>query len=206
MARESRIPPGVSRYQAFGKWAAGWFFRWWCRLEVTGTENVPLKGPVLLAANHRSMWDIPLHVIASPRPVTFMAKRELFKGPLGWAWHVLGGFPVNRDIADVRAVDTALALLERGDGVGIYPEGKRSKTGEMLPFLKGAAWLALRTGAPIVPSGIRGSGGHWWNRKRVTVSFGPPIFVDREPNPPARREKAEAITETLLQEITRLLE
>ena len=205
MPQAPRIPPGVGHLQWLGKRVAGWFFRWWCRLEVTGTEHVPLDGPVLLAANHRSMWDIPLHVISCPRPVVFMAKRELYKGPLGWLWHVLGGFPVNRDIADVRAVDTALALLERGDGVGIYPEGKRSKTGEMLPFLRGAAWLALRTGTPIVPSGISGSGGHWWRRKRVRVAFGPPIQVERENNAGARREKAEMVTRELLGEITRLL-
>ena len=206
MQKIAHIPPGLGRHQAFGKRYGGWFFRWWCRMKVEGAEHVPLTGPVLLAANHRSMWDVPIHVVASPRPITFMAKRELYRYRfLGWSWHVLGGFPVNRNIADVRAVDTALALLERGEAVGIYPEGTRSRSGEMLPFLKGAAWLALKTGVPIVPCGLEGTGGPWWKRKRVTVRFGETIRVEEESDPRKRRELAQGLTVRLLDEITRLL-
>jgi 1-acyl-sn-glycerol-3-phosphate acyltransferase len=212
MAPAPRIRRGFGRFQGTTKAIAGAAIRWYCRLEVTGAGNVPATGPAILAANHRSMWDIPVHVVASPRPVMFMAKRELFGDPVRrWMWHVLGGFAVRRDIADVRAIDTALALLERGEIVGVYPEGTRSLTGEMLPFLRGAAWLALRTGAPLIPCGLRGTGvegagvSKHLRRKRVRVSFGEPILVEPEPNATSRKERAEPLTTQLLGEIQELL-
>jgi 1-acyl-sn-glycerol-3-phosphate acyltransferase len=211
MAPAPRIPGGFGGFQATAKAIAGGAIRWYCRLEVIGAVNVPVSGPAILAANHRSMWDIPVHVVACPRPVMFMAKRELFRDPFRrWLWHILGGFAVRRDIADVRAIDTALALLERGDIVGVYPEGTRSKTGEMLPFLRGAAWLALRTGAPLIPCGLRGTGVEGagvqhLRRKRVRVSFGRSIRVEPESSPTARKEKAESLTDQLLQGIQDLL-
>jgi 1-acyl-sn-glycerol-3-phosphate acyltransferase len=211
-AARPRIAPGTGKYQRPAKALAGWFFRLYCRMTVQGAEHVPANGPVILAANHRSMWDVPIHVIASPRPVTFMAKKELFKGPfLGWLWRVLGGFPVRREISDIRAIDTALAVLERGDVLCLYPEGTRSLRGEMLPFLKGAAWIALRTGAPIVPSGLVGTGrvpapGTKNPRfgKRVRVNFGEPITVEREDDHRLRKQKAEDLTSRLLDAITSL--
>ena len=211
MAAGARIPLGIGRHQRSGKALGGPPIRWFLRMQVTGAEHVPPTGPVIMAANHRSFWDIPVHVIASPRPIVFMAKQELYKGPVTTRmWRSLGGFPVRRDTADIRAIDIALALLERGEVVGVYPEGTRSRTGEMLPFLKGAAWLALRTGAPIVPCGLKGTerrkqGEHLRFRRRVFVAFGPPIVVEAEPEPRSRREKADALTERLLEAIRRLL-
>ena len=211
-AERPRIPPGTGKHQQAGKFLAGWFFRLYCRLKVRGAENVPPSGPVIIASNHRSMWDVPIHVVACPRPITFMAKRELFKGPvLSWAWRVLGGFPVRREISDIRAIDAGLAVLERGEALGLYPEGTRSKSGEMLPFLRGTAWIALRRGAPIVPCGLKGTGRRSTHPrppligKRVEVNFGTPIPVDREDDVRARRQKAEALTSQLLEAITELL-
>jgi 1-acyl-sn-glycerol-3-phosphate acyltransferase len=211
MIKGSRIPEGIGRHQRVGKAVAGPPIRWLLRMQVTGAEHVPSTGPVILAANHRSFWDIPVHVLASPRPIVFMAKQELYKGPItGWLWSSLGGFPVRRETADIRAIDTALALLERGEVVGVYPEGTRSRTGEMLPFLKGAAWLALRTGAPIVPCGLKGTerkgrGRRGQIRRKVRVAFGAPIVVVAETDVRARREKADAITDGLLEAIRTLL-
>jgi 1-acyl-sn-glycerol-3-phosphate acyltransferase len=210
-ADRPRIPPGTGKYQRLGKAAAGWFIRLYCRLKVRGAERVPAHGPVILAANHRSMWDVPIHAVASPRPVTFMAKAELFKPFLGWLWKVLGGFPVRRAISDIRAIDTALAVLERGEVLCLYPEGTRSLAGEMLPFLRGTAWIALRMGVPIVPCGLVGTGkvpdaGEKNPRfgKRVQVNFGEAIPVKREDDHRLRKEKAEALTGQLLTAITSL--
>jgi 1-acyl-sn-glycerol-3-phosphate acyltransferase len=211
MPERHMIPEGLGRHQRFTKFVADPVLRRILRLRVIGAEHVPPTGPVILAANHRSFWDIPAHVVASPRPVMFMAKQELYKGPVTrWTWRALGGFPVRRDTADIRAIDTALALLARGEMVAIYPEGTRSRTGEMLPFLKGAAWLALRTGAPLVPCGLKGT-----ERRRgaaprrlirqVRVAFGPPIAVDVEPDARTRRERADALTDELLKAIQGLL-
>jgi 1-acyl-sn-glycerol-3-phosphate acyltransferase len=205
-----RIPPGIGRLQGTVKFLAGWAFRWQSRLRVEGADHLPADGPVVIAANHRSMLDIPLLVMASPRPVIFMAKRELWKfGALGWAWHEMGGFPVRREIADVRAIDIGLAVLERGEVLGLYPEGRRSKNGEMLPFLSGAGWMALKVGAPIVPCGISGTErlprARRTLRKQVRVAFGPPIPVEREGDNALRRKRAEELTGGLLEEITKLL-
>jgi 1-acyl-sn-glycerol-3-phosphate acyltransferase len=203
-----RLPADLGKYQPLVTRAASPLLRPVWHLSVTGAEHVPDAGPAILAANHRSMWDIPIHVVASPRPIVFMAKSELYKTrALHWVWRVLGGFPVRREMADLRAIDTALAVLESGGIVGIYPEGKRSKHGDMLPFLNGAAWLAVRTGAPIVPAGITGTGKS--ERRlpvptRVRVAFGPPVQVEREVDPKLRQKRAHELTERLLADISAL--
>ena len=206
-----RIPKVLGRAQNGAKAVAGWAFGWQARLKVRGAHNIPSDGPVILAANHRSMLDIPLVVVACPRPVYFMAKATLFRGWfLAWLFHELGAFRVSRGGPDLRALDTALAVLDTGNVLGIYPEGTRSRTGEMLPFLKGAAWLALRTGAPLVPCGIVGTA-RWRNvdwsqrlRKQVAVAFGPPIVVEREDDAALRRTKAERLTADLMQSVAEL--
>ncbi len=208
----SRIPAGIGRLQATVKEIALPIFRWQSRLQVTGAEHVPSTGPAIVAANHRSMLDVPLLVMACPRPIVFMGKRELFADPFRrWLFHTTGGFPVRREILDIRAIDIALAVLERGEVLGMYPEGTRSRTGKLLPFLKGAAWLALRTAAPIVPCGIIGTerdrrpGAPPPLRKKVRIAFGPPIQVQREDDPEARRRKADEVTEDLLTAVVALL-
>ena len=206
-------PEGIGRSVGFARKVAGPAIRWWFHMRIIGTEHVPPDGPVIVAANHRSMWDIPVLAIACPRRIVFMAKMELYKNRfLERLWFELGGFPVRREIADLRAIDTSMAVLHRGLALGLYPEGTRSFTGEMLPFLRGAAWLALKTGAPIVPCGITGTSRparpgkpRPRSRRPVSVAFGPAIRVAAEPDPLARREKAEALTGRLLDEVSSLL-
>jgi 1-acyl-sn-glycerol-3-phosphate acyltransferase len=213
MPERPRIPPGLGRFQQPVKAIAGWAFAWQARLQVEGKEHVPSTGPVIIAANHRSMLDVPLLVIACPRPVTFMAKRELFGDPIRkWGFHVLGGFPVRREIADVRAMDIGLAILERGEVLGLYPEGTRSRSREMRPFLKGGAWLALKSGAPIVPAGISGTERSAPEgerrpllRKSVRIAFGKPIPVESVRDARERRERAGQLTDQLLEAITSLV-
>ena len=127
------------------------------RLEIVGAERVPSRGPVVLAMNHESALDVPLAVVACPRPITFMSKKDLYKNALGsWALHELGGFRVDRHRFDLTSVRIAVAAVQRGDVLGMYPEGTRS-LGTLLPFLPGAAWLALAMGAPLVPCAISGT-------------------------------------------------
>ena len=206
-----RIPPGIGRLQPWSKRAGGTLFTWYTNLRVRGTEHMPATGPVVLACNHRSFLDIPLLVIVSPRPIVFMAKRELYKNrAFGRVLHELGGFPVRREIADLRAVDVGLAVLEDGEVLGVYPEGTRNYGGGLLPFLRGAAWLALETGAPIVPCGIVGTermapGPRKLLRRRALISFGPPIELGRERDPVARRERTGPVTDQLYAAISSLL-
>jgi 1-acyl-sn-glycerol-3-phosphate acyltransferase len=204
------LPDGIGRFQGFGAGAISAAVATYYRLSVTGAANVPPTGAAVLAANHDSLLDIPMLVLASPRPVWFMAKEELFRGPLAtWFFHVLGGFPVRRGGHDVGAVRGALEVLRRGLLLGMYPESTR--TPELLPFYPGAAWAAVATGAPLIPVGIRGTleslprGSKVPRRSQVSVTFGEPIDVTREEDPRARLERARKTTEVLRSEVERLV-
>jgi 1-acyl-sn-glycerol-3-phosphate acyltransferase len=149
-----------------------------------GEENVPAQGPAIVAANHPSYLDPVLLSLQVARPIHFMAWDALFKVPLlGALMRAFGAFPV-----DVRrgkgkgAYEKARALLEAGEVVGLFPEGKRSRTAWMEPSLReGAARLALETGAPVVPASITGAFRVWPHYRslpqpgRVRVRFHPPI-------------------------------
>ncbi len=195
------LPRGIGRAQPFSKTVGGPVLRWWFRLRVVGAQRLPSTGPCVLAMNHESAMDIPIIVAACPRPITFMAKRELFRNPVVSATLLaLGGFRVDRDRFDLPAVGSALAALSRGDVLGMYPEGTRSP-GELRPFLHGAAWVALRTGAPLVPCSIAGTEhagrASLPGRVRVRVEFHHPIAVEPVEDPLERRLRAEALTAEL---------
>lgn len=207
--RPRALPRPVGRLQGLADALGGRALRWWLDLRVEGAEHVPPRGPAIVAMNHESALDIPVAVVACPRRITFMAKRELFKGPFAsWALERLGGFRVERERYDLRAVRAALEVLRGGGLLGMYPEGTRAP-GELLPFLSGTAWLALRTGAPIVPTAIlgteRASEATRPRRVRVRVRFGEPIEVDVETGPRERRRRADALTRELRARIARLL-
>jgi len=202
------LPPvlGVAQRLVAGVISGG--VRVYHGLEVRGREHIPRAGPVIMAANHASAWDVPIHVIASSRPIVFIAKDELYRGPVASGfWHVLGGFSVRRDTADLRATDRAIRVLEEGKALGIYPEGTRVRHGSLGPFLHGAAWLALLTGAPIVPAGLSGTGGSRGHggRRRVVAAFGAPIVTDVERDPILRRKRAHELTGELEAAIRGLL-
>jgi 1-acyl-sn-glycerol-3-phosphate acyltransferase len=203
------VPAGIGRSQPFAKAAGGWAFRRWFRLEVIGAEHVPRRGPVVVAMNHESALDVPLAVVACPRPITFMSKKELYKNALASrALHELGGFPVDRGRFDLRSVRIAMAALRRGDVLGMYPEGTRAP-GRLLPFLPGAAWLATVAGAPLVACSISGtdrtSDAKAPGRVHVRLEFGPAIEVPVTDDARERRRTVAKLTEDLRSQIeTRL--
>jgi 1-acyl-sn-glycerol-3-phosphate acyltransferase len=178
-------------------------------LGVEGVDRVPRRGPVILASNHDSFVDIPFLGVAMPRPVWFMAKQDLFRSSFGrWFFHALGGFPVRRDRNDLGSVRAGLAVLRWGWVLGMYPEGTRST--ELLPFLGGSAWLALVTGAPVVPVRMLGTresmppGTLWPRRSEVRVVFGEQLRPGTEANPRTRLRRAREVTEELRAEVARL--
>lgn len=160
------------------------------RPRVEGRANVPKTGPVIFASNHMSFIDSIAIPVAAPRPVHFLAKASYFDGPgfKGWAskefFTAIGAIPVKRGAgqAALDALDQQRLLLEQGSAVALYPEGTRSLDGRLYKGRTGVAFLALQTGAPVVPVGLIGTDkvmpvgakrpslSH-----RVTVKFGEPL-------------------------------
>jgi len=198
--------------QGPAKLLAGPFLRPYYSMEVEGADRVPADGPVVLTPNHESMWDVPLLVVACPRPIVFMAKQGVFDRWYKAAFfRALGGFPVERGARDLRAMKKALAAVRAGKVLCLYPEGTRNFGKELLPFLPGAAWIAVAEGAPVVPVGIDGTGDIWPRgsrgprRAKVRITFGEPIEVERERAPNLRRARAAELTQELRSRVEALL-
>jgi len=183
------------------------------RPRVEGLHHVPTSGPVIVASNHLSFFDSVVIPVVVPRKVVFLAKSDYFtgtgvKGTLVRAWFEgLGMLPVDRDDtrAAIASLDTALAVLGKGEAFGIYPEGTRSRDGRLYRGRTGVAHLALTSGAPVVPVGLTGtediqpvgSNRPRLGRVDVTVRFGEPIRAageyDGVPTGRARRELTDRI-------------
>jgi len=159
--------------------------RTWFRVRVTGAEHIPADGGVIVAPNHKNFLDPFFIGIVAHRHVRFMAKIELFKGPLAWVFARLGAFPIRRGGSDHEALDTAARILEAGGLVVVFPEGTRVEEPDALGAPRhGAGWLAVATGVPIVPAAITGTS-HLWRGalpklKIVQIAFLPAV----EPAPP----------------------
>ncbi len=124
-----------------------------------GRERIPASGAVVLVSNHLNDTDPFMLTVAlrHSRRIRFMAKVELFTGPLGWVAPLYGAFPVRRFEADLGSMLAAERLLKKGEVVGMFPEGTRSRTGYMGPPHPGTALIALRAGATVLPVGITGT-------------------------------------------------
>jgi 1-acyl-sn-glycerol-3-phosphate acyltransferase len=187
----------------------GWLFfravlRLYGRWQVFGAENVPLRGPVLLAANHLSFADPPTVGAGLRRKAWFMGKEELFRSaPLRWLlgkWHA---FPVRRGSGDLAALKRAMRLLNRGEALVIFPEGTRQTSGELGEPEMGVGMIAIRSGAPVVPVLIRGTdrmlpkGARWLRFARVRVVYGQPLVFPPPPGKPGHEDYAAAAHEIM---------
>jgi 1-acyl-sn-glycerol-3-phosphate acyltransferase len=171
------------------------FARWWCwlfcitffRMRFHGRENIPDKGPFVLAVNHQSFLDPLFAGISLKRVLCFMARDTLFKsrifGPLLLS---VNAIPVRRGQADIASIRTIIARLKEGRGVCLFPEATRSTDGRIAPFKGGFTLLCRRGNAPVVPVLIDGAFECWPRHKKlfspgskITVSFGHPISVEQ---------------------------
>jgi glycerol-3-phosphate dehydrogenase (NAD(P)+) len=172
-----------------------WPLRWilkagilvYFRLRRLGTAHIP-EGGVILASNHRSFLDPFAIGCCLGRPIYFVAKQELFKNPLlGWILNCLGAFPIKRGASDEESMDTALALLERGQAVVIFPEGTRIRTGSLGSAMRGVGRLALQSAKPVVPIAVTNSerARRGWRIRpvRVHLRCGPPLTFPRVDDP-----------------------
>jgi 1-acyl-sn-glycerol-3-phosphate acyltransferase len=177
------------------------------RMRVSGVENIPLTGPVVLASNHRSNLDPFFLGVSSPRQIHFMAKAELWKVKfLGKIITALGAFPVSRGSADRQAVRTALTLLERGALLGLFPEGHRHRDGTLGPINPGVTLFSLREGVVTVPVVMTGTERVFRRGllrfPKVTVTFGRPL--DIPPADMSRAQRAETTGARLSEALTNL--
>lgn len=201
-------------FPRFVRATAGRLVRILFRTRLVGAENIPDAGAIL-AGNHVSYLDPILMWCASPRPVHFMAKRELWDSAvIAWALPRLWGFPVNRGEPDRTAITTATELLKAGELVGVFPEGGRAEEGsdELRAAQGGAAFIALRAGVPIVPVAFVGTERAWpkgAKRPRLVrtyISVGAPIDPSGILPEGGRKERVAAITAEVMERISAELE
>jgi 1-acyl-sn-glycerol-3-phosphate acyltransferase len=170
------------------------------RMTRIGREHLPRRGPLILAANHRSFLDPFCIGMLVRRPVYFMAKRELFqKRWQAWVLSRLGAFPVDRGAGDAEAMAAARAILQRGDCVVIFPEGTRVRPGPLGRPHRGVGRLMLETGAPVAPVAVIGTEDvrrGWRIRpQKVRLRVGRPLRFPRPEN--ATPSLAAGVTERI---------
>ncbi len=170
------------------------------RLEARGTENIPATGAVVLASNHLSNFDPPTVGIKIRRKVHFMAKEELFRIPVfGPLIRAFGAFPVKRGGVSKDAIKSGIAILKEGKMLGIFPEGSRNS--EAGSAKKGAAMIAVRGGAAIVPVAIIGE---YRLFRKMVVCYGKPVDISAiiEQSSP---DMLEQVTDAIMADIRELV-
>lgn len=202
LPRIDELPPIRQWSLRIAKHPVAWIMRTLWRVRIHGADQVPRHGGVILAANHIGILDGPLLVAVSRRLCFALAKYELFTGVGGAIFTHVGQIPINRRTVDKRAISRAIQVLRSEKVLAVFPEGVRG-AGEMTYAKGGAAYLALVTGAPIVPVAILGTreaGGTTdqmpHRRAPIHVVYGEPMHVDREDWPRRKAQVAE-LTEQL---------
>jgi 1-acyl-sn-glycerol-3-phosphate acyltransferase len=168
---------------------ARWLLTRYWKIKIHGRQHLPPRGPMILVANHAGLIDGPLLVIAHPQPAYALAKVELFSGALGRALDYIGQIPIDRRRIDLVGVTKAIHLLRTGGVLAIFPEGRRTG-GEVASAKRGAAYLAMVTGAPVVPVALLGTRGPGQTtahvpgyQSQIHVCYGPPLYVPAVPWP-----------------------
>jgi len=177
------------------------------RLEVTGLENIPAEGGVILCSNHPWTFDMFFIACKVKRLVHYMAKEELFKNPiLAYILTKLGAFPVKRGTGDINSIRTALKILKEGKILGILPEGTRTgfNTLRKVKPKAGAALIAVKANVPIVPAAISGDYRKLFNK--VKVKFGKPFYINSDPDKKYTKEELEEISRNIMDKVYSLLE
>jgi 1-acyl-sn-glycerol-3-phosphate acyltransferase len=209
----ARLQPDLLFYR-FVRAAVFGFSRVFWRLTVEGTEHLPANGPYVVAPVHRSNIDTPLVAMVSRRRLRFMGKDSLWSnGASAWFLSALGGFPVHRGTVDREALRRCIGVIEGGEPLVIFPEGQRREGPVVQALFDGAAYVAIRTGVPLVPVGIGGSGrampkgAKGLRPVKIHIVVGPPLYPHRAaPGTRAPRRAVSELTATLHEQIQRLFD
>lgn len=148
--------------------------------KIVNKEAIPKEGPILIVCNHKHVLDQCFAIMSTRRPIRYMAKKEYFDGKFAWFFKLAGCIPVDRSIHDDKAKAAALEVLELDGAVGLFPEGTRNKTDDLLllPFKFGTVSMAQKTGATIVPCALTGD--YTFRSKNLMFRVGKPFKVDKK--------------------------
>ncbi|MGD1904837.1 MAG: lysophospholipid acyltransferase family protein [Leptolyngbyaceae cyanobacterium] len=207
MGRDREPPVSLALYHLF-KWSVvSPMFRGYFRGRVHGVEHIPRQGPLLVVANHASDFDPPIVSCCMRRPVSYMAKEELFRVPvLSTAIRLYGAYPVKRGSADRSAIRSALQQLDQGWAVGVFLQGTRTVDGRISNPKLGAALIAAKAQVPLLPVSLWGSHRIFPKGRKLpravplTVRIGEPIAPPDSTN----RAALESITQQCTTVIHRL--
>lgn len=181
--------------------------RLYCKIvykyEVIGKENIPKEGAFIFCGNHRSYLDPPLIVVTCPRKMRFMAKEELkSNGLFGFLCYAYNAIYVKRDSKDIGPLKEAMKELKNGGCIGIFPEGTRNGMEKNDGKLKnGASYMSLKTGAKLVPIGIKGEAKPW---HKVTITYGKPLDFSELLKEKSAKDLEDYVSEKLKEEILKL--
>ena len=158
------------------------YFRW----RVIHAERVPLQGPVILASNHASFLDPPLVGSGVKRDINYMARKSLFRYPgIGWVLRTVNAVPVDRDGGGAAGLKAILDRLNAGGGIVLFPEGTRTKDGNLQPARSGIGLVVAKSNAPVVPVRVFGTYDARWKRihllrpPRLTIKYGQPMLFEK---------------------------
>ena len=168
--------------------------------KIINKELIPKEGPILVVCNHKHVFDQCFAIIATKRPLRYMAKKEYFDGKFAWFFKLAGCIPVDRTIHDDAAKAAALEVLNLDGAVGLFPEGTRNKTNDkfLLDFKFGTVSMAQKTGATIVPCGLTGDYKFW--SKNLMFRVGKPFKVAKDMDLAEANEKLYKEMEKLMKQ------
>lgn len=192
---------------AFVRYTVWGIYKLFYNFHIEGIENIPQDRPLVMASNHRSYADPVILTMPMKRPVTYMAKEELFKNKLfGWFIKKLGAFPVKRGAGDMQVIDDSIAILNSGRNLVIFPEGTRSKDGKVGKGKTGVALIAAKSGADVLPCGIIFEGEKLKFRSKLTLRFGKVIPADEIAVEDASPKALKGVKKRIMEAITELVE
>lgn len=187
--------------------------RTYCRMTVSGQENIPRSGAFILAPVHRSYIDTPIASGCTRRRMRFMGKDSMWKHqPVKWMISALGAFPVTRGSADREAIIRAIQVLKSGEPLVLFPEGERKSGPTVQPLMDGAAYVACKAGVSIIPVGIGGServmgkGAKFIYPRKLVVIIGQPIPVPPAIDGRMPRSAVKEVTAQLREQLQKLFD
>lgn len=153
-------------------------FRLYYNPKIIDKEVIPKDGSIVIACNHKHLFDQCLTIMATKRPINYMAKKEYFEGKFAWLFKFVGCIPVDRSKKDENAKSKAIEVLNSGGAIGIFPEGTRNRFKDrlLLDFKFGAVSMAKKTDSLIIPCAVTGD--YKFRSKNLTVRYGAPFKVD----------------------------